>query len=107
MNISADGFTVAKCIQCGSLYFPHRLICHRCGGHAWTDEHLRNAVIEETTTLSPVAGDGDRGLRYLATVHAAEGLRLVAGLDEPLPEGTCVILMEKDGAPVVRRTDPK
>jgi uncharacterized OB-fold protein len=105
MTSSTGGLTIAKCRQCGSLYFPRRLICHRCGSDAWTDQRLHDAVIEESTTLAHVAGGGHGGPRILATVRAAGGLLLVVGLETPLPDGTRVALTEKAGAPIARPAD--
>jgi uncharacterized OB-fold protein len=105
MNASVGGFMVVKCSQCGSLYFPRRLICRRCGGDTWTDECLHDAVIEESTTVAHVAGRGHGGPRTLATVRAAGGLRLIVGLETPLPDGVRVLLTEKDGAPTARPAD--
>jgi uncharacterized OB-fold protein len=100
-NAAADGFTVAKCSRCGSRYFPRRLICRRCGNDVWIDERLHDAVIEEATIVAHMVG-GDGAPRTLATVRAAEGLRLIVGLETPLREGTRVRLSEKNGAPIAR-----
>jgi uncharacterized OB-fold protein len=104
-HASGDGLTVARCSRCGSLYFPRRLICRRCGGAAWTDERLHEAVIEESTTVAHVAGGSHGGTRMLATVRAAGGLHLIVGLEGPLPGGARVLLREKNGAPVARPAD--
>ena len=105
MNASRRGFMVAKCNRCGALYFPRRLICRRCGGDAWTDERLHDAVIEESTTVAHVAGGGHGAPRTLATVRAAGGLRLIVGLQTSLPDGARVLLTGKDGAPIARPAD--
>jgi uncharacterized protein len=97
-----DGFTVAKCGRCDALHFPPRLICPRCGSDQWIGEQLYEAVIEEATTLAHIAGADDQPARYLATARAARGLRLIVGLDTPLPEGTRVVLSDADGAPIAR-----
>jgi uncharacterized OB-fold protein len=105
MNVPASGFSVARCSRCGSLYFPRRLICRRCGGDTWTDERLLDAVIEESTAVAHVSGGGHGGPRILATVSAA-GVHLVVGLETPLPDGARVLLFEQDGAPIARPVDP-
>jgi uncharacterized OB-fold protein len=96
------GFPVARCSRCSALYFPRRLICRACGNDAWNEERLDEAVISESTVVVHVAGGTHEGPRHLATVRTAEGLRLIVGLETPLPEETPVLLFEKDGAPVAR-----
>jgi len=102
MNAAVHGFPVTKCGRCGSLYFPRRLICHRCGNDTWAEDYLREAVTEESTTVQHVAGRTDGTPRHLATVRALQGIRLIVGLEAPLPEGTRVLLFNKDGAPVAK-----
>jgi uncharacterized OB-fold protein len=100
MNSVTRGFGITKCGRCGKRYFPSRLICYICGNHTWAEEVLHEAVIEESTSITHVLGGGNGGPRYLATVRAGEGLRLVVGLEAPLPDGTHVLLYDKDGAPI-------
>jgi uncharacterized OB-fold protein len=100
MNSVTQGFGVTKCGRCGKRYFPSRLICYSCGNHTWVEEILHDAVIEESTAITHVPGGDGGGPRLLATVRAIEGLRLIVGLEAPLPEGTHVLLYDKDGAPI-------
>ncbi len=97
-----QGFRITRCSRCGTPYFPPRLICHRCGSDTWTEMTLHEAVIEESTTVMHVAGAGPSKPRYLATVRADKGLRLIVGLEMPLPDGARVLLAEMNGAPVAR-----
>lgn len=100
-----SGFPVARCCGCGRLFFPRRLICRHCGSDRFDEERLHEAVVEEVTTVTHVAGGGRDEPRVLATVRAAPGPRLVVGLAAALPEGTRVRLSERDGAPVAREVD--
>jgi len=102
MKDSATGFPVGQCRQCGALYFPRRLICRRCGGDAWVDAVIRDAVVEEATTVSHAIGKEGSAPRHLATVRTPEGLHLIVGLEAPVEPGTSVALIEKDGAPFAR-----
>jgi uncharacterized OB-fold protein len=102
MKDSAAGFPVGQCRQCGALYFPRRLICHRCGGDTWGDAFVREAVVEEATTVSHAIGQERPAPRHLATVRTPEGLHLIVGLEMPAEPGTRVALIEKDGAPFAR-----
>jgi len=89
------GLRVWKCSTCGARYFPARLICHKCGGGVWTDESIFEGMIEESTRI--VSADNSKS-RFLATVNAA-GLRFIAALATPLPDGARVVLEERNGAP--------
>jgi uncharacterized OB-fold protein len=100
MNVATPGFRITKCSRCGKLYFPSRLICRICGGHTWIEETLHDAVIEESTMVAHVIGGEPSGPCHLATVRGAGELRLIVGLEAPLPDGTHVLLYEKDGAPI-------
>jgi uncharacterized OB-fold protein len=97
--MAAPDFVVAKCLQCGAVYFPRRLICRRCGVNYWADVQVSEAVIEESTTVSQSVGSEGDGKRHFATARIAEGLRLIIGLSEPLGRNTRVRLIAKDGAP--------
>jgi uncharacterized OB-fold protein len=102
MNAPTTGFPVGQCRQCGALYFPRRLICRGCGGDAFVDACVREAVIEEVTTISHAIGQESGSLRHLATARTPEGLHLIVGLEAPVEPGTKVALIEKDGAPFAR-----
>jgi uncharacterized OB-fold protein len=97
-SAKSAGLLVGKCCACNTLYFPKRLICHRCGGGAWTDERIFEGTIEEATRIA--AADESRD-RVLATINAA-GLRVIVALAEPLLDGAQVILEERNGAPWAR-----
>jgi uncharacterized OB-fold protein len=102
MSLEIDGFMVAKCTQCGALYFPRRLLCRRCGGDAWVDTCISNATVEESTTVSHAIGQDRPELRHLATVRTCEGLRLVVGIKDPIEDGMWISLFDKMGAPFGR-----
>jgi uncharacterized OB-fold protein len=92
---ASAGLKVCKCAGCNALYFPTRLICHRCGGGTWTDEFVREGTIEESTRI---IGENNSPDRLLATINAA-GLHMIVRLTAPLPDGARVILEERNGAP--------
>jgi uncharacterized OB-fold protein len=103
-NEPLNGLSVSECANCGTHYFPRRLVCRRCGTDAWIDKRIYEAVIEESTTVLHVVG-GDGKPRYLATVCTQEGPRIIVGLEAPSPDGTRVALLEKNGAPLARAID--
>jgi hypothetical protein len=96
------GLKVCKCGECGALYFPARLICYRCGGGDWSDARIFEGTIGESTRVAGVNGATDT---FLATINAA-GLRIIAALEAPLPDGTRVVLDERNGVPWAFPVDP-
>ena len=60
---------------------------------------VREAVVEEATTVSHAIGREDAGPRHIATARTPEGLHLIVGLKAPVEPGTRITLVEKDGAP--------
>jgi len=96
------GVKVWQCGGCGALHFPARLICYRCGGGDWANVQIYEGTIEESTRLPGANGSTDT---LLATINAA-GLRIIAALEAPLPDGTRIVLEERNGAPWALRSDP-
>jgi uncharacterized OB-fold protein len=92
---NSAGLKVCKCDVCSTLYFPARLICHRCGSGVWSDARVFEGTIEESTRIPGADGSQDK---WLATVDA-DGLRIIAALPAPLPDGARVVLDERNGAP--------
>jgi uncharacterized OB-fold protein len=100
MPTDQQGFVVAKCPRCGTLYFPRRLICHRCGGSEWTDAVVSEATVEEATTVARAIGRDDGKASHLASARTPEGLCLVVGLDAPAERGSRIVLSDGGGAPI-------
>jgi hypothetical protein len=98
---ASTGLTVCKCCGCGALFFPARLICYRCGAGDWSHERIYEGTIEESTRIPGVNGSKDT---FLATTNAA-GLHIIAALEEPMPDGTRVLLEERGGAPWIVPAD--
>lgn len=105
MHINKDGFAIASCVQCGAQYFPKRLICHRCGGDRWNEVIVREALIEEVTTVERAIGVANGEKRHLAAVRTADGLSLIVGLDSALSPGTKIAIFGSDRAPFGRPVD--
>jgi hypothetical protein len=102
-NDTRAGLQVGKCSGCNALYFPPRLICHRCGGAAWSDDRIVEGTIDESTRI--VGADGSQD-RWLATINAS-GLRIIAALEQPLPDGARVVLEDRNGAPWASAAAPR
>ena len=92
------GVVVSRCRNCGTGYFPARLICPRCGGGDLHEDRVRDGVVEETVTVRHAAGHGEWRPRRLATVRTADGQTIVAGIAEDLPRGAAVELDQSGGA---------
>src|SRR5262249_1068770 len=85
-----------RCARCGAIYFPQRLMCVRCGSVTFDEARLREAVIEEVTTIRHVLGQRDWRPCRIASVRTPEGLQLTVGLrDESGPRDR--VLLEQDG----------
>lgn len=96
------GVTLMRCTGCGTAYFPHRLICPKCGGAAFVPTTVKEAVVEETTCVRRAGGQADWAPTYLASVRTAEGQVLIVGLRGPVADGSRVKLYERDTAPYGR-----
>jgi uncharacterized OB-fold protein len=96
------GFSVAKCIGCGAIYFPRRFVCRACGGSSWSDHLVVDAIVEETTVVNHAAGRENWTPRHIGTVRTPDGLRLIVGLAAPVKDGSRVSLTERDGVPFAR-----
>ena len=98
------GLTVCKCDGCGALYFPARLFCYQCGSGDWRNVRVYDGTIEESTRIPGASGSTDT---LLATINAS-GLHIIAALEASLPDGTRVMLEERDGAPwAYASSDPR
>ena len=97
------GLKVYKCGACGALYFPARLICYRCGSGDLANTRIYDGTLEESTRVPGANGSRDA---FLATVNTA-GLRIIAALEAPLPDGARVVLEERNGAPWAFPADPE
>lgn len=66
-----------RCSGCGSRWFPHRLLCPRCGSHELGPSELRRGRVEEVTELA----DGSRVSSVLAEGEVPLIVRLVGQVD--------------------------
>jgi uncharacterized OB-fold protein len=97
------GLPLKKCTVCQSAYFPVRLICPNCGAASWEDDVVMDGVVEQMTTVRHAAGRDEWEPRYIACVRTSRGQMINAGLEEPLPDQTAVLLFDRDGAPIARK----
>ena len=98
-----QGIELSQCVQCGVGYFPHRLICPKCGGGVWQADTVDEGVVEQMTTVRHAAGREQWEPRYIASVRTSKGQMINAGLEEPLTDQTAVILFDRDGCPIGRK----
>lgn len=97
-----SGVAAWRCVGCGAIYFPQRLMCARCGGSAFGEAPVSEAVIEEITIIRHVLGQKDWAPRRLANVRTSEGLALTIGLLDELGPGDRVALLQDGLAPFGR-----
>ena len=98
------GLPLTRCGDCGTGYVPARLICPRCGNANWREDTVSEGTVEQSTIVRHAAGRADWQPRQIASVRTSDGQLIVAGLEEPLPDGAKVSLFDNDGAPVARRS---
>jgi uncharacterized OB-fold protein len=93
----AGGVSLSVCTECESTFFPHRLLCPRCGGGSWTALCVTEGTVEEVTTVHRAIGShGDPVV--LATVRLKTGQRIIASLPEVAPRDSRVTLTQREGA---------
>lgn len=98
------GISVSRCAACGAGFFPARLFCPRCGNDRFEIEAVHDGVVEQSTIVRHAAGRADWRPRHIASVRTADGQLIVAGLEEPLPDGHAVKLFSEKDTPVARKS---
>lgn len=99
----SDGLKVWKCAQCGSLYFPRRLLCLKCESPDLAEDgHVHEGVVEEITVVRHVLGQEGWKPRRIANVRTPQGLMLTVGLQDDSQIGTRIAISQEGTAPVGR-----
>ena len=93
------GVTIWRCTGCGVAYFPERLLCPRCHGHAWQQDRVHEAVVEEVSVIRHMIGQADWTPKRIASVRTSDGQRLTVGLRDESGPGTTIALFEDGAAP--------
>jgi len=83
---------IMQCTQCGLKLFPARYFCPTCGGNEWTRCVAVTGTVMESTVVLHRAGEQGTQPLHLATVRTDQGPMVIARLDMPVPDGTCVRL---------------
>lgn len=102
MNEARAGIVIARCEGCGAGYYPHRLLCWRCGGRSFKPVVVTEGVVEEATTVRRAVAESAREETVLASVRLAGGQRVIAGSATSLEPGTAVALTDDAGAVTIR-----
>jgi uncharacterized OB-fold protein len=103
MNSSANaGITIWRCANCRAGFFPERLLCARCHGDRFETDHVREAVIEEISTIRHMLGQENWQPRRIASVRTADGQRITVGLVDESGPGATIELFQQDQAPFGR-----
>lgn len=93
----SDGVSLSACTECGSAFFPDRLLCPHCGAGSWTAFCVTVGTVEEVTALHRAIGArGDPVV--LATIRLDTGQRIIASLPEVVPRHSRVTLTQHQGA---------
>jgi uncharacterized OB-fold protein len=93
------GVTIWRCTQCRAGFFPQRLLCPRCHGHAFEADRVHDAVVEEVSVIRHMLGHTDWQPRRTASVRTSDGQLLTVGLRDSSEPGASIELFEQDGAP--------
>jgi uncharacterized OB-fold protein len=96
------GIAIFRCAQCGARYFPRRMICHRCGGHDFTQERAHEGVVEEVSVIRHMLGQENWQPRRIASVRIGDDLRITVGLTDESGPGDAITLYEDGTAPFGR-----
>jgi uncharacterized OB-fold protein len=96
------GVTIWRCANCQAALFPERLLCPRCHGGAFETEIVREAVVEEVSTIRHMVGQENWQPRKIASVRVADGLRITVGLLDEAGPGSAIELLQDGEAPFGR-----
>jgi uncharacterized OB-fold protein len=100
MNSSAKaGVTIWRCANCRTGFFPERLLCARCHGDRFEADRVREAVVEEISTIRHMLGQENWQPRRIASVRTADGQRITVGLRDESGPGDTIELFEDGTAP--------
>jgi uncharacterized OB-fold protein len=98
------GVPVWCCAHCGAGFYPHPLLCPRCGSAEGKPTAVYEGRLEEATVVHRAVGAPDGAPpRQLATIALPGGQRLVAALEGRPEVGARVVLRESDGAVLATR----
>jgi len=96
------GVTIWRCARCKMAYFPQRLLCPRCHGHAFEPDRVHEAVVEEVSVIRHMLGQSDWQPRRIASVRTADGQLMTVGLRDDSAPGALIELFEEGAAPFGR-----
>ena len=100
MNSSANaGITIWRCANCRTGFFPERLLCARCYGDRFEADRVREAVVEEISTIRHMLGQENWQPRRIASVRTSDGQRITVGLVDESGPGDTIELFEEGTAP--------
>ena len=100
------GVTVWRCTGCSFAYFPERLLCPRCHGHAWAEDRVHEAVVEEVSVIRHMIGQTDWQPRRIAAVRTTAGAPMTVGLLDESGPGTVIALFQDGTAPFGKQKGP-
>ncbi len=93
------GVRIWRCNGCGASVFPEPLLCPKCHGASFRDDHVAEATVEEISVIRHMLGQENWKPRRIASVCTSEGLRFTVGLADDSKEGSVVALYQEREAP--------
>ncbi len=77
-----------KCVKCGTINFPGRLVCPDCGARDFETIRLAGKGKIDTFTVTQIAPDGygDQAPYAVGIVALEEGIRVMAQITDCDPE---------------------
>jgi uncharacterized OB-fold protein len=98
------GVVLWRCRHCGAGFYPHPLLCARCGGAEGEPTAVYEGTLEEATVMHRAVGaPAGAPPRQLATIALPGGQRIVAALEGRPEPGARVVLRESEGALLATR----
>jgi uncharacterized OB-fold protein len=98
----SEGVTIWRCAKCRTGFFPQPLLCPRCHGYEFTEDRVREAVVEEISVIRHMLGQENWQPRRIASVRTSDGQLMTIGLRDESGPGTRIELFQEGEAPFGR-----
>jgi len=78
----------AKCVRCGKVHFPPRVICDECKGREFTTVNLPldGKVVTHTVIRTPPRGYSDEAPYCMGVVELSDGTKILCQIADCEPE---------------------
>jgi len=96
------GLGVWRCRNCGSRFFPRRLLCLDCQSPEMDEDRIHEGRVEEVAVIRHMIGQADWQPRRIANVSTKEGVMLTVGLLDDAGIGDTIDIVQRGTAPFGR-----